>query len=165
MALIRIGEDGSDVYVYQTTAGYRCCTTKAFSSARGMMGHLYGHRSQGDTVPERVFEDLREREQAEAPTPGPKVTIYVTIGNSDDKLSQKEWAWFINDIRNEIKCWGGEVFGEWFSKPDSAYQNACFGAAFDHDKVGGYRASIRQVREVHRQDSVAFAVVDYTQLI
>lgn len=65
MSLIRMGEDGSDVYVYQTTAGYRCCVAKTFSSPRGMMGHLYGHRSQGDTVPEPVFEQLRAHERAE----------------------------------------------------------------------------------------------------
>jgi hypothetical protein len=95
----------------------------------------------------------------------PDVTVYIGIGNSDDKLSQAEWSRYITDVRLEVKNWQGSVFGEWFSKPDSAYQNACFCAAFDHDHIGGLRMSLVKVRKTYRQDSIAFAVVQYTQLI
>lgn len=94
-----------------------------------------------------------------------EVTVYVSIGNSDDKLSQKDWSRFISDVRRAMVNWGASWFGEWFSMPDSPYQNACFGASFDHDNIGGLRASLAQIRELYRQDSVAFAIVGRTELI
>jgi hypothetical protein len=97
----------------------------------------------------------------------PDVTVYIGIGNSDDRLSQAEWSRYIGDIRSEIKGWSGgsNVLGEWFSRPDSAYQNACFCASFDHDQIGRLRMNLRLIRQEYRQDSIAFAVVQYTELI
>jgi hypothetical protein len=93
------------------------------------------------------------------------VTVYITIGNSDDKLSQVEWSRFIGDVQRAIGTWGGHVYGDWFSRPDCPFQNACFGASFSHDNIGGLRMNLKQVRELYRQDSIAFAVVYYTEMI
>lgn len=95
----------------------------------------------------------------------PEVTIYITIGNSDDKLSQVEWSRYISDVQRAISTWGGKVYGEWFSRPDVPFQNACFGASFDHDNIGGLLMNLRQIRELYRQDSIAFAIVERTELI
>jgi hypothetical protein len=95
----------------------------------------------------------------------PDVGVYITIGNSDDKLSQAEWSAFISDVRHAIANWGGRVWFEGFAPPDSRFQNACFSASFDHDHIGGLRMNLKQVRELYRQDSMAFAVVDRTELI
>jgi hypothetical protein len=95
----------------------------------------------------------------------PDVTVYVSIGNSDDKLSQVEWSEFIVDTREAMKNWGANWFGEWHSGPTSRFQNACFGASFDHDHVGGLRENLKRVRVLYRQDSIAFAVVEHTEMI
>jgi hypothetical protein len=61
--------------------------------------------------------------------------VYVGIGNSDDKLSQKKWHEFIQEI--DMACdEAGSVVGAWFSPPVSPYQNACFA-------VGGIKPSRR----------------------
>ena len=93
------------------------------------------------------------------------VTAYITIGNSDDKLSQAEWARFISDVQRAIATWGGRVYFEGFARPDVPFQNACFCAAFDHDHIGALRMNLRKVRELYRQDSIAFAVIDHIEMI
>jgi hypothetical protein len=95
----------------------------------------------------------------------PDVTVYITIGNSDDKLSQVDWSRFTADIRVAIANWNGRIWFAGFAPPDSRFQNACFGASFDHDHIGGLRMSLKQIREAYRQDSIAFAVVDHVELI
>jgi hypothetical protein len=95
----------------------------------------------------------------------PDVGLYITIGNSDDKLSQVEWSRFIADVQRAIVHWGGHTYFEGFARPDLPFQNACFGASFDHDNIGGLRMNLKQIRELYRQDSVAFAIVDHVELI
>ena len=55
------------------------------------------------------------------------VNTYISIGNSDDKLPQADWARFIADMRALLVAdWQGrlQVHGEWFSAPDAPWQNA-----------------------------------------
>lgn len=86
MSYVRWGEDGSDVYVYPTDVNgvekYCCCGCKVTpcepyldwfgievsvgiqsvytDSAQDMIDHLEWHVEQGDTVPQRPFDQLKE---------------------------------------------------------------------------------------------------------
>src|SRR5687768_6435898 len=53
------------------------------------------------------------------------VIYYVCIGNSDDKLSQREWSNFIDDV-DEFCEVGFHTHGRWFSAPDVQWQSACW---------------------------------------
>lgn len=53
-------------------------------------------------------------------------TIYVSIGNSDDKLTQKDWASFLSCIDLIIQRFADEVHGSWVSLSTSEFQNACW---------------------------------------
>jgi hypothetical protein len=56
------------------------------------------------------------------------VNTFIQIGNSDDKLPQAEWCNFIHAMRHLLydEEWSDrlQLHGEWFSRPDSPYQNA-----------------------------------------
>ncbi len=57
-------------------------------------------------------------------------TIYITIGNSDDKLTQAQWATFVADVDAALDAaceFEDTVFhGNWLSPSQSPYQNACW---------------------------------------
>ena len=95
-------------------------------------------------------------------TPAPDsapVIVYVSIGNSDDKLTQAEWSRFVADIRTYVVGCAQEVHGAWLSLPDSRYQNACWCLEFTQElSVKAARAYAAQIRDQYRQDSVAWAV-------
>jgi len=55
------------------------------------------------------------------------VNSFIQIGNSDDRLTQRQWAKFVGDMRTLLTvAWRGrlQVHGEWFSGPDQPWQNA-----------------------------------------
>lgn len=53
--------------------------------------------------------------------------IYISIGNSDNKLSQKDWIQLIRQVKMSVRDYQPvQIYGEWYSAPDSQFQNACF---------------------------------------
>lgn len=92
-------------------------------------------------------------------------TVYVSIGNSDDKLTQAEWAAFVRAFVKTMRANTTQIYGEWYSNPDSAYQNACIAAAIPDEHVGWLRAALLSLREEFRQDSIAWAEVPKTEFI
>jgi hypothetical protein len=48
----------------------------------------------------------------------------ISIGNSDDKLSQGEWSRFVMEMRDLLRSSALQIHGEWFSLPDQPWQNA-----------------------------------------
>ncbi|HEV2244923.1 MAG TPA: hypothetical protein VGR98_28065 [Streptosporangiaceae bacterium] len=85
---------------------------------------------------------------------------YISIGNSDDKLTQKEWAQFEIAILTRIKPLARWAHGEWFSTPFAAWQNACWCLEFPDDPVvlTEVREVLAEIRDEFRQESIAFAV-------
>jgi hypothetical protein len=83
-------------------------------------------------------------------------TVVIQIGNSDDKLTQLEWAKFVNDIRylvgnhaNEIHFFGGS--SNWEN-----WQNACW--IFTSDVVPELLENIKSIRQNYKQESVAVTI-------
>lgn len=86
-------------------------------------------------------------------------TIYISIGNSDDKLTQEDWARFVGLVRGIVKTEAGTVHGEWMSLPDSRWQNACWCVEVPDSKRDGLRESLAGAAHYARQDSIAWAEV------
>jgi hypothetical protein len=86
--------------------------------------------------------------------------VYVSIGNSDDKLTQREWSMFCLAVDEALSL--TPKHGVWFSAQDSAYQNACW--CFDVDNDGKYAAMLKsrlaKIAAEFRQDSITWAVAD-----
>jgi hypothetical protein len=84
--------------------------------------------------------------------------VYISVGNSDDKLTQVEWCNYVVEMTARVVAIG-HPHGQWASNPVGAYQNACWCVEFssDHD-VAEAREVATEIREKYRQDSVAWAV-------
>jgi hypothetical protein len=88
------------------------------------------------------------------------ITVYISIGNSDDNLSQREWADFIHRVRSEISQVAERFHGEWYSAPDQAYQNACWCAVVNDAYAGPLKRELAAARGEFGQDSIAWAVAE-----
>lgn len=89
------------------------------------------------------------------------MNVLISIGNSDDKLSQAEWSEFIYEVRRILNSYDREnaliIHGEWFSAPDSPYQNANWCVEFPPDgNTYGLRRNLTDLRKRYRQDSIAW---------
>lgn len=82
-------------------------------------------------------------------------TVFVSIGNSDDKLTQKEWAKFCARTREAVNTYAATYLGEWYSKPGEQWQNMCVAADIDRNSMDHLFAELEILRVAYRQDSIA----------
>lgn len=89
-------------------------------------------------------------------------TVHVAIGNSDDRLTQADWAAFYQQtdlaIRHIVED-GSErrLYGAWVSPSTEPFQNACW--AFerpDAERAQLLRDILTTIAGEFRQDSVAW---------
>lgn len=84
------------------------------------------------------------------------MNIYISIGNSDDRLSQAEWSGYVNDVRVLIEDTAEAVHGIFFSQPDSRYQNACFSLGMKDEKIADLKKELAYFAACYNQESIAF---------
>lgn len=96
---------------------------------------------------------------------------YISIGNSDGRLTQAEWSAFCLDVAAEVTALG-HVHGAWFSVPNSPWQNACWCVEFSGPDAQAEANAAAEAREMaaklarkYRQDSIAWARVASTEFI
>lgn len=90
---------------------------------------------------------------------------YITIGNSDDKLEQHEWSSFIRELKGTLADYRGRTYDEWYSAPDSMWQNMCICREIHRADLDLLRAALRALRRFYRQDSVALVTSGRTELV
>lgn len=86
------------------------------------------------------------------------MTVYVSIGNSDDKLTQAEWATFWEKTSVLVLAYASQVHGGWTSAPTAPWQNACW--AFDLDRpdwADRMKRELSALAAEYKQDSIAWA--------
>lgn len=93
------------------------------------------------------------------------MTFYISIGNSDDKLSQQEWAEFVTEVHDAIDGSGAQVHGRWSSYPDAPWQNACWCIELTTAKVSWLRRCLATLAQKYRQDSIAWAEAPVTEFL
>lgn len=89
------------------------------------------------------------------------ITVYISVGNSDDKLTQHKWAAFVGEVRAAIRRRpdrGAIIHGEWFSLADAPWQNACWCVQLPAIEAAPLRSILRGIRAQYGQDSIAWAV-------
>lgn len=100
-----------------------------------------------------------------------KAVVYVSIGNSDDKLGQREWADFARRVEQVITVAasykGGMIHGNWHSRPTDPWQNACWALQLpeDLDAISQLRADLARLAAYYEQDSIAWALAEDTTFI
>ncbi|GAA3750311.1 hypothetical protein [Micromonospora maritima] len=100
-----------------------------------------------------------------------RAVAYISIGNSDDELPQREWADFARRVEQAIgiaaSYRGGHIHGNWHSKPTDPWQNACWALQLpvDLDAISRLRADLIRLAGEYRQDSIAWALADTTTFL
>lgn len=93
-------------------------------------------------------------------------TVYVSIGNSDDKLTQREWSQFVLDTAVVLENFAASIHGSWFSGPTQPWQNACWCVEFQTaSSLVAARQELGVLADRFRQEAIAWAEVDNTQFI
>lgn len=83
-------------------------------------------------------------------------TIHVAIGNSDDRLSQAEWAEFYRQVDLFVRAAATTVHGAWASLPTAPFQNACWAITADPEPARDLQGALRRCAARYRQDSIAW---------
>lgn len=96
------------------------------------------------------------------------ITVYISIGNSDDKLSQSRWAEFYREVDDTISFFtgyreGSGIHGRWLSSPEDHYQNACWCAEIRNPE--GVKRQLAKIAAAYGQDSIAWTVAPVTEFI
>lgn len=91
------------------------------------------------------------------PAAPPQATVHIAIGNSDDKLTQADWAEFVRHVDNAVRGASGVVHGAWHSLPNAQWQNA----AWAFQSIGGasrvaLRKALADLAVRYRQDTIAW---------
>ena len=88
-------------------------------------------------------------------------TITIQIGNSDDKLTQREWSNYVREMGDRVARYGGQIHFSGSSSPCAPWQNCCWVLEVARDattSVETLRAQVASVGKLFRQESVAFTV-------
>lgn len=89
-------------------------------------------------------------------------TVYVSIGNSDDKLSQKEWSEFYAEVTMAVATHNSIVHGQWVSVAFSQWQNACWCFDILNEKIPLIKEKLATLAFKYQQESIAWVQVDET---
>lgn len=87
-----------------------------------------------------------------------KKTVTIQIGNSDDKLSQRQWSNFVSDVDRAIFESPCDIHFSGFSQPNVEWQNACWVIEILPKDIDALRVDLTHWREKYDQDSLAFTV-------
>ncbi len=86
------------------------------------------------------------------------LTVSVLIGNSDDKLSQAEWAQFMCLVGRFVSDKAKHVHFAGHSDPACIWQNACWVFEISTSDIQELKETLIKVKEKYRQDSIAFVL-------
>ena len=86
------------------------------------------------------------------------ITVYASIGNSDDKLTQQRWHEFWVGFRRKVFNYAERCHGEWLSIGCAPYQNGCICFEITPAAAQSLKSELRLVAAEFGQDSIAWAV-------
>lgn len=84
-------------------------------------------------------------------------TLSILIGNSDNKLTQREWSEYIHDVADLIIDLDYQVHFRGYSDPSEPWQNTCWVLEVD-DEFGGLVDRLKRIAWAYHQDSIAVVV-------
>ncbi len=87
-------------------------------------------------------------------------TVYVSIGNPDDKLTQARWSEFHDKVGAAVRGLALQVYGDWVSASNSPWQNACIGFEIGWETSERLQRDLADLAAEYGQDSIAWAEAD-----
>lgn len=91
--------------------------------------------------------------------------VYVTVGNSDNKLTQAAWADLQREVVRILTTYNARFHGKWHSNPVSRFQNACACAYVHDDDMTDLRADLADLAQRYTQESIVLAAVPRVEFI
>lgn len=86
--------------------------------------------------------------------------IYITVGNSGDKLTQRQWAALCSQVDRIVDRYSSAVHGRWSSDPQSQWQNACWCVEIYTMRVAAEaKTALEETAADYGQDAIAWAEV------
>jgi exo-beta-1,3-glucanase (GH17 family) len=87
-----------------------------------------------------------------------EVTVTIQIGNSDDKLTQSEWAEYVNEVKKavELNCTIVHFFGG--AETWKPWQNVCWIIGCSDYMILTFKDVLTRIRLKYNQDSIAFSI-------
>lgn len=92
-------------------------------------------------------------------------TYIVAIGNSDDKLSQREWVHYAHSTSLVVDQIAEQVHAKGWALPDSQYQNVVFVFQADETNEAFLRERLSVLAREFDQEAIALMVCDETEMI
>lgn len=93
-------------------------------------------------------------------------TVYISIGNSDDKLSQADWSAFRATVDQLIRRVAHQVHGAWISPSADPWQNACWCVVLvPGTDITWLRGQLANTAKAYEQDSIAWAEAPTTEFL
>ncbi len=92
------------------------------------------------------------------------LTVYVSIGNSDDRLTQARWSSLTVELHNVAAEYASETHGFWYSAPGVMWQNACMCIEIPPANVEAAQRELRRLAAEYGQDSIVWAEATTTFL-
>ena len=83
-------------------------------------------------------------------------TFTVLLGNSDDKLTQKQWAEFVENTLHWIKKFCTEIYFSGGSPANTPWQNYSIVFSIEENKVVWVKDNLIELRKKYNQDSIAW---------
>ncbi len=84
------------------------------------------------------------------------MTVTIQIGNSDDKLTQAEWAAFVNTVRSTALRFSDEIHFFGASSNYERWQNAAVIIECKETNREALRFQLKEIKAHWRQDSIAW---------
>lgn len=94
--------------------------------------------------------------------------VYISVGNSDDKLTQHEWSIMVKRTDDAVRDAASAVHGFWLSSGDSRWQNACWCIELnpEHEALNArLRRTLAWIAHTHHQDTISWAEVGKQEFI
>ena len=83
-------------------------------------------------------------------------TVTLQIGNSDDKLTQKEWSRFTQEVGSAVSQFAAQIHFSGSSGTCAPWQNAAWVFAIEPLNDTELKAVVTYLRAEYRQDSAAW---------
>jgi hypothetical protein len=85
-------------------------------------------------------------------------TVTIQIGNSDDKLQQKQWSDFVYETKFAVECFCEKIHFTGGAESWAPWQNFAVICVVEDDSITLLQRRLAQIRAEYKQDSLAFTV-------
>lgn len=87
----------------------------------------------------------------------PPITVYVTIGNDVDSLSQGRWVAYHDEVVEMITLAGARILADWYSAPLALWQGHCFCVEVKVGVIDRLMEELAKIARAFGQPGIAWA--------